>query len=54
MWTPDIYSTEAGALPSTVNGSVACRPPPRPLSKGGYANNSDLNATFTFVCPCSP
>jgi hypothetical protein len=31
MWTPDIYSTEAGALPSAVNGSVACRPPTRPL-----------------------
>ena len=31
MWTPDIYSTEARALPSAVNGSVVCRPPPRPL-----------------------
>src|SRR5918996_1462745 len=31
MWTPDIYSIEARALPSAVNGSVACRPPPRPL-----------------------
>src|ERR671919_435953 len=33
MWTPDIYSTEARALPSAVNGSVACRPPPRPLQR---------------------
>jgi hypothetical protein len=24
------------------------------LSKGGYSNSPDLNATFTFVCPRSP
>jgi hypothetical protein len=54
MWTPDIYSTEARALPRAVNGPVACRPPPRPLSNGGYSNSRDLNATFTFVCPRSP
>ena len=54
MWIPDIYSTEARALPSAVNGSVACRTPPRPLSKGGYSNSLELNGTFTFVCPRSP
>src|SRR5688572_6598016 len=26
MWTPDIYWTDGRALPSAVNGSVACRP----------------------------
>jgi hypothetical protein len=54
MWTADIYSTEARPVPSPVHGSVACRPPPRHLSKGGYSNSHDLNATFTFVCPRSP
>jgi hypothetical protein len=39
-----MYSTEARALPSAVNGSVACRPPPGPLT-GGYSNSPDLNAT---------
>jgi hypothetical protein len=34
MWTPDIYSTEARALPSAVNGSVACRPLPRTPLQG--------------------
>ena len=49
-----MYSTEARAHPSAVNGCVACRAPPRPLSKGGYSNSPDLNVTFTFVCSRSP
>src|SRR5918996_6527324 len=54
MWTADIYLFDRGPSPSErVNGSVACRPPPRPL-QGGYSNGPDLNATFTFVCPRSP
>jgi hypothetical protein len=53
MWTPDIYSTEARALPSAVKGCVACSRR-HVLSKVGYSNSPDLNATFTFVCPRSP
>src|SRR5215470_2951169 len=29
-WTTGVYVTEARALPSAVNGSVPCRPPPHP------------------------
>jgi hypothetical protein len=48
-----MYSTEARAHPSAVNGSVACRPP-LVLSKDGYSNSPDLYATLTFVWPRSP
>jgi hypothetical protein len=47
MWTPDIYSIEARAHPSAINGSAACRPPSRPL-QGWLFQQPDLNATFTF------
>src|SRR5919106_1618082 len=49
MWTPDSYSTEARTLPRAVNGSAACRPPPRPLHDSASVASCPLTYDPSYV-----
>ena len=52
IWTSETSSTERQAVPSAVNGPLACRPPPNPF-QGDYSHSPGPERDFTFVCPRS-